>query len=307
MKNPAPAILLLLGAFAPVFAQPDTVPPVLVCNPIYFFSPTPICYAEIQVEDLIESVTDNAPGTVMLGMRKSCSGTGFPENAQQLYFNEGFTHVDVWARDSAGNTTSTIVKVYVHDSGFCDPAFFFEPKTTTDQWVLHSNIVLKGSNCVGDTFRTERTLYSSAYYYFLGWAIPDIGYDATATPSKTINPSNGVTTYDLVLISKHILGIAPISSPYKLIAADANFDGAVTTADIVLLRQLILGIIPELPHKQSWRFVRKDYQFPNPANPFVPPFPDRYYVKPADTALPGQFYFTGVKIGDVNDSADPNN
>jgi hypothetical protein len=38
---------------------------------------------------------------------------------------------------------------------------------------------------------------------------------------------------DLVLISKHILGLEPLNSPYKMIAADANKSNSITTFDIV--------------------------------------------------------------------------
>ena len=85
---------------------------------------------------------------------------------------------------------------------------------------------------------------------------------------KDDNPLNGVSTYDLVLISKHILGLAPLNSPYKMIAADANKNNSITTTDIVEFRKLILGIYNELPNNTSWRFVDAEYAFPNPANPF---------------------------------------
>ncbi len=77
-----------------------------------------------------------------------------------------------------------------------------------------------------------------------------------------------------------------------------------TTYDIVLLRQLILGIITELPNKASWRFVPQKYEFPDPLNPFAPPFPE-YGVGPrsADPAV-NFFWLFGVKIGDVDYSAD---
>jgi len=41
-------------------------------------------------------------------------------------------------------------------------------------------------------------------------------------PQKNDNPLNGVSTFDLVLISKHILGITKFDNPYQYIAADAN-------------------------------------------------------------------------------------
>jgi hypothetical protein len=124
----------------------------------------------------------------------------------------------------------------------------------------------------------------------------------TISPAKDDNPLNGVTTYDLVLISKHILGIAPLGSPYKMIAADANKSNSITTFDIVELRKLILGIYQELPNNTSWRFVDKAQTFANPANPFAETIRENISVGAALANLTDED-FLGVKIGDVNGTA----
>jgi hypothetical protein len=132
-------------------------------------------------------------------------------------------------------------------------------------------------------------------------AVPT-GSDYTLTPTKDDNPLNGVSTYDLVLISKHILGLEPLASPYKMIAADANKSNSITTFDIVEIRKLILGIYTELPNNTSWRFVDEDYSFPNPANPFQTQFPE---IKTVSNVQAHQMDedFVAVKIGDVNGTA----
>lgn len=113
----------------------------------------------------------------------------------------------------------------------------------------------------------------------------------------------GITTYDLVLISKHIAGLEPLNSPYKIIAADANKSNSLTTFDIVELRKLILGIYTEIPNNTSWRFIKKSFVFPDPANPFPspldPPLPETgTYVLSTTTAD-----FVAIKVGDVNGTA----
>lgn len=65
---------------------------------------------------------------------------------------------------------------------------------------------------------------------------------------------NGVSTFDIVMIIRHILAIDPIASPYLLHAADVNFSTSITAFDIVLLRRLILAIDSELP-VPSWQFL----------------------------------------------------
>lgn len=128
--------------------------------------------------------------------------------------------------------------------------------------------------------------------------------DYALRPRSNTNWLNGVSTYDLVLISKHILGLQPLPGPYHMIAADANRSGSITTFDIVVLRKLILGIDDTLSNNSSWRFVPKNFVFPNPDNPFANGgFPEQI-------ALPGlsqqhdSLDFVGIKVGDTNLSAD---
>jgi hypothetical protein len=124
----------------------------------------------------------------------------------------------------------------------------------------------------------------------------------TLEPIMDANPLNGVSTFDLVLIQKHILSIESLNSPYNLIAADANKNGAVTTFDIVELRRLILGIYQSLPNNKSWRFIPEDYIFLNPLNPFQSPFPESVT---GFTSLLTDVNFLGIKVGDVNNTATP--
>jgi hypothetical protein len=138
---------------------------------------------------------------------------------------------------------------------------------------------------------------SQGSYGFAG-AVPAAS-DFTLTPFKNDNPLNGVSTYDLIRISRHILAVEPLTSPYQLIAADINNSGSVTSADLIDLRQLILGLVTEFPGNTSWRFVDRAYVFPDASNPFAPPFPESI----AGTGLAGDVLtadFVGVKIGDVN-------
>jgi hypothetical protein len=48
--------------------------------------------------------------------------------------------------------------------------------------------------------------------------------------------------YDLVLISRHILGLDTIADGYDMLAADANNSNTITTFDISLFRKLLLRL-----------------------------------------------------------------
>jgi hypothetical protein len=120
-------------------------------------------------------------------------------------------------------------------------------------------------------------------------------------PFNDLKHKEGVSTLDLVLIQKHLLGRAKLNSPYKLIAADANRSGAITALDLLEIRKLILGITNKFQNNTSWRFVDGYYEFPDPHNPFSLGFPESVWID----SITQEFYtidFTGVKIGDVNGS-----
>ncbi len=131
-----------------------------------------------------------------------------------------------------------------------------------------------------------------------------VGQNYELEPTLNTDHQNGVTTFDLVLISKHILNIERFTSPYKLIAADVNNSGTITTLDMVNLRRLILFMDTELQYNTSWRFVDASFVFPFPENPFLSAFPEIVSINSLQEDLEQEFI--GIKIGDVNCSALPN-
>jgi Metallo-peptidase family M12/Dockerin type I domain len=82
----------------------------------------------------------------------------------------------------------------------------------------------------------------------------------TITPSKNSDFTNGVTTFDISLISKHILDIQPFNSSWTKIAADVNYDGEIDGADMLFIRNLILRKTDRFPNNVgSWRFIPEYY------------------------------------------------
>jgi hypothetical protein len=146
------------------------------------------------------------------------------------------------------------------------------------------------------------TTNTSGTYSFSNLAL---GGDYSVTPYLNANPLNGVTTFDLVKISKHILNVDLLAGPYKRIAADVNRSGTITTLDMIQIRKLILNVITEFPNNTSWRFVDANYDFPESTNPWYETFPELISENNlADDILDADF--VGVKIGDVNGSAAAN-
>lgn len=132
-----------------------------------------------------------------------------------------------------------------------------------------------------------------------------LGNSYVIKPSYDTSNLNGVSTFDLLLISRHILGLEPFDSPWKTIAADANKSNSVTTFDVVEIRKLILGIYQKLPNLPAWRFFPATATFSDPTMPFSGNLPPESITIPN---LQGDFpnvNFKGLKVGDVNNSALP--
>jgi len=124
----------------------------------------------------------------------------------------------------------------------------------------------------------------------------------TVVPSKNNNVLNGVSTFDLVQITKHILGTEAFTSPYQHIAADVNASGEVSTFDIIQLRKLILNLSTEFPDDNpSWRFVDAGYNFTT-EEPLKEAFPEKIEINNLSGTMP-DLDFIAVKIGDINGSA----
>jgi uncharacterized repeat protein (TIGR01451 family) len=129
-----------------------------------------------------------------------------------------------------------------------------------------------------------------------------MGADYTVTPSRNDDHRNGVSTFDLILIQQHLLGMTPFTSPYKMIAADVNNSGSITTLDMIQIQQLILGTTIEFANNTSWRFVEEDFVFPVPTNPWFTTFPEAITINNLNNDIMSND-FVAIKIGDVNYSA----
>jgi hypothetical protein len=127
-------------------------------------------------------------------------------------------------------------------------------------------------------------------------------FDYELSASKNNDYLNGVSTLDLVLIQRHILGLQDLNDPYLMIAADVNHDNEITAIDLIELRKLILGIYDELPNNGSWRFGDAN-QALSVANPWG--FDESIEINNLSTNMMHED-FIGVKVGDVNGSAQAN-
>lgn len=144
-------------------------------------------------------------------------------------------------------------------------------------------------------FETSDMTDNDGIYSFIG---NEFAMDYQINAEKNDDYLNGVSTLDLVLIQRHILGLESLDSAYKMIAADANNDGSVTAIDLIELRKLILGIYDELPSNSSWRFAdaAQTLDINAPWN-----FDETIDIYNLSTDMIDED-FVAIKVGDVNQS-----
>ena len=306
-------------------SQIDIVFDIIDCK-----APTPVCYnglsieimpsgmVEIWASDFDASSFDYChPFELRINRVTDMNGDGIitsddnldnapPHDSIQFTCTDvtnGITHVQLWvgeqSNDNINNWDYCTTFIEVQDNqSHCDPtsriAIQGTIKTELGEGIESVMVDLNQ----GQTIETQL----NGSYSFND--LPR-GGDHSITPILDSNVTNGVSTFDLALISKHVLNVQLLDSPYKIIAADANKSGSVTTLDIVAVRKVILRTVNSFPNNTSWRFVDKNHIFSDGRNPWSNPFPEvinfnNLSVDQLNTD------FIGIKIGDVNGDVQAN-
>src|SRR6056297_329635 len=215
----------------------------------------------------------------------------------------GTKEVEVWATDAVGNQDFVITSIRIQDpSGVCgDPSLpsisgNVESNAHNGQGVQRVEMRLDDMSAPTPVFR--QTQADGGFLFHA-----NEGQSYTLAARKNDDPLNGVNTYDILLMQRHILGLDPIVNPYTLIAANVNDDERVTGADIVELRRVILGIEPNFPNNESWRFVDATEQLTQGLLPRN--YAEQISIIDLTEDVTDQD-FVGVKVGDIDGSSVPN-
>jgi Dockerin type I domain/Cohesin domain len=282
----------------------------------------------VQCRDIYSSAMQMSAGQLMTSLNvgkfvlmgsDNCTSM---RNMRFSYTNTGtFGAADTtktWTCTEFKNSASLTVKIYAYDESgnfaVCEPNLFITPSDralctgagAASVAGLIQNETSEGVEKVTVKLNADAgvTAFETAADGKFNYNLP-IGKDYSVNPAKTTGLLNGVSTYDLVLIQKHILDVEKLNSSYKVVAADVNKDGKVTTLDIVELRKAILRISSTFPNGQnSWRFVHKDYAFASTEGAAGETFPETFNINNLKAQQKADF--VGVKVGDVNESAAPN-
>jgi len=264
---------------------------------------------QVWAEDLDHGSFDNCSPKDRLEIRIYHEALGAPPTTpegvralpQQVTLNcvyLGVQDVQIYIIDEEGNWDFCTTYVDIQDNmGACDngEAQLARVEGTIMDW--------KGNTVEGVQVATanEGVMMTAANGQY-AFDLP-MNADYSIIPEKNVQPLNGVSTFDLVLISKHILGSTIFNNPHQYIAADVNQSGTVTAFDMVQLRRLILNLDTEFKNNTSWKFVEAKYQFTT-ENPTAENFPTLAVVN--NLAQNMEMDFTAIKIGDVNGNARTN-
>lgn len=210
--------------------------------------------------------------------------------------------VELHAWDEVGNHDFCETHIEIQDnSGVCAPdsTMAMVAAVFTEEKQMMEGVELRIS---GDM---EARVYTDKQGQYEMQAMK-IGQQIHIEPYKTGEPMNGVTSADYNIIRRHILRAEPLTSAYKILAADADQNGVIDLRDLIAVQRMILGHEKEWPYQINWRFVAAEYQFPSPGNPWLEPFPESvdYLAGEESPYYSGSFY--AVKTGDLNGSARTN-
>ena len=278
--------------------------PVLTCKTTYSATlPLGTGVARVAATNLVASLSDECTplSNLMVRIQRLTGGTPLLDSVEVTIncSNIGTIPVEIIVKDEGGFTSKCQSTVQISDpNSVCrapsQPAIFGKIETEEGRPVS-SNVKLQS------TINPTLSQFTRASNYnFLN--IPR-GDNCDLTPSRDSDFINGVTTFDVAVMSRHILDIQPITSVLKLIAGDVNADGSIDALDMVITRRMVLRQMAAFPSNKSWRFVPKIYQFPAIANT-VPAtnFPEFIALTNlTDTFRTADFW--AVKTGDLNGSA----
>lgn len=266
----------------------------------------------IHVESLIASPSkDDCAAPVSYSINRAGVLPDQEQKTLTLTCEDGdFLPIEVYAWDSANNPLAiqpnglpggpnydhckTFVRIQDNQNA-CNPAdgaidIAGVITSPTGEVLSNVEVVLSGADSKIAYSNLEGTFY-----------IPGLreGHDYTIAPRKRDELLKGVSTLDIIYMSKHILGIQPLSMDLQLLAADINRSGSVSTLDIILLRKAILTVDRSAMDRVGWQFINAKTEFDNQGNPWSKPIYNSISLNNIEFPR-GDLDFIGIKMGDVS-------
>jgi hypothetical protein len=271
-------------------------------------SPTPICHhgltadlsnvgsAEVWASDFDAGSSDNC--TPEDDLIFSFSDNILDTNKTFTCDDKGVNQISVFVTDEEGNQSLCITDILITDNIDPCPIITLQTNRVGGKIATEENITIPETKVsISDLLETEIQMSDEKGKFMFEQVPSDKDYIVAA--AKNDNCMEGVSTLDLVLIQRHILGQEKLTSPYKLLAADVNNSDKITASDLVELRKVILGIKEDFSNTDCWLFIDNAYVFDDPKNPWN--YPTSQSIEQLDFDMLSSD-FVAVKIGDVNGS-----
>jgi hypothetical protein len=217
------------------------------------------------------------------------------------YNRAQFQGVRLWVIDRAGNANYVVSTITLQDNaGACRPSANIAGAIRTESNAAVANVTVSATT--GSTIAASNVTSATGEYVVSGLALGN--YQVKAAKTDVKDAYTGVTTFDILRVQKHLLGLENLGSAYQMIAADVNKDGEVDGADMLHLRNFILRKSNSLPGG-IWRFIDKSYSFKNASNPFAEDFSEVATLNDLKAGTSAAS-FVAVKLGDVNQNYSAN-
>ncbi len=284
------------------FALRDKTPPLVSCNSLVRDIPRPTADSTIiltlTARDFVSSITDNCDSAPSTGIRRAGSTGAFLPLLNFTCQDLGVRQVEVSAIDAAGNVSSCISFVDIRDGnascGFGAGMVRLSGEVKTGAGIPVEKVdVSLGAGLASRRFNTS---HDGSYAFEELRA----GQNLQVLAKKNDDYTNGVSTLDLVLIQRHILGVRPFDNAASYIAADVNGSQSITSSDLVLIRRLLLGLIDALPGGASWIFVPENKMPKDLVNPWIQT--SAYHIDNIQSDMIGA-NFRAIKLGDIDQNA----
>jgi hypothetical protein len=278
--------------------------PNIACKPATTIQMSDTKSLHVKALEMVTDISDQCTvkEKLILGIRKLGEGAGFPSKDSLTFgCSDTLTNpVELWVKDEMGRTSSCKTTIRIIDTLYiCAP----RPLSIEGKLNRENTTAIKAQVVLSDLMSGLQLAQPLATDFKFSVVKRDATYKITPTRPK--DWFNGVSTFDISLISRHILDIEPLTSPYKIIAADVNGDGEISAADMLFMRRLVLRQIDSVPRSQPWRFVPTSYVFADPLDALNANYPQfLLYDHPTDNV--NNANFLAIKTGDVNLSAREN-
>lgn len=215
----------------------------------------------------------------------------------------GTISLKMWVIDKSGNSDFCLVELMLQDNNnVCTDIFqtaSIQGKIATEALKAVTKVDVHINSPVAEFTKVVKTDSTGAY---LAKDLP-ISSPFVIKPLKSEAVDRGLSTLDLVKIQRHLLNLEKFTSPYKILASDADGNKKINVSDLVYFRKIILGKTQKFPaNVKEWVFVDKSFSFPDVSNPWM--FPDSTIIPSLDLNN-GTINFIGIKRGDVNGSYVP--